>query len=1562
MSDYRVRLHLLRLPQLDKDAACGFALGIDADFDPAAFAAVDGVGPQQIAAVRAAVRDRLPEDDAAGYEAALAVPLGLLMPWTWTIASLDLRGDGNSARATLLPGPLAEADCRKAIYQFVDRRREAGGAWADTLYDPAAAARYWSTPPAEVVLQPQSFPPWAAVLATLGQETAPVPVRYAGVYRLFTVRAAELAALGNAVRARLRVGAQDNDLEFDFSTDESIVVNITVDGRPAEIAARLAACDPRPAHGWMQSGGWITQTVASQGPGLDVLPQRLLPWFDRPAVLLHDEGAVDLDLVTRAIDERPGFGARHAAGEVQLALDGANLIRAVVQDPAAVAALEARAQAWVSEPNVAARLDALLGDARARLPATWNEHADGSAFEDAWQRLDTAARRARLRELALAVATPEALLRRYQRLWKDVVAGLPWPSIAETDLARRVELDDGSAGVAAVLAANGALASRGALGAAIAAALQASLAIGPVAAAAWKDLAIEAVWPEAQPASPSADPSDADGIALQIQSGQNDAALADLSGVGLLIRRETPAPSGWRCPSLGEGLCERSGFTWPHALSALPFQRMQGMLRTGVVYRGDTLVQFDDALAARAEAPGGPAIESMYAVRMPEEPHPDMQVPALAYGADYRLAAFALPNPGVLPAVLQAPGDPLRLRDGLRQQDLAGIPAQDLAFRRRAGVQALEFIDAARRTALREPASAGAAYSRDTPLLAHELERPQALQDAHLLAPLLLLPQRHPEARFVVRPPRIDCLGFVRWCEYDRLSNPADHRWDRFLLAAEALAWYLEEADDAERRRCLPTDPAVAALRFSLLDENGDAVGEAKERRLRAVLPQDVPDDYGHGDLSRDDRGHVGIALTFGGDAASIALDGDILAIRVPEASVHYLRMQPVSDARDLARFAAGTRGTWPGVVLPVECATRTIGIDAQQLYRSLALTLADPQASRDVELSLVVADADRRAFRRIWKIETGTQAWRWQGRPFQPPPRTAPAPAVDSAGAADLDWEADAFADRAPEAAHVSSCRVLAGASVLLRREPGGGDTRERYFRFSVAAHHRYADIYRALGEPLPAHEARLSARRRREAPYPFNDPWLPALRPGRNTEPVPPPLVKAFVPLTLAAESRSASGVMCLLNEGFCDIGGTAEGIEAVIDDVWLKTSDGAETGLQQFGADPLFSGAERSGAEEPLRTLDVRGPLGHTFDTDTVAPLFVATSFLLDPPDDALPFHFMKLKLRRVLDPAGMGDPKAPPTAADAATVAARGEFVAVIDPEDVDGVATLSLGTSEPAALRLHVDEAGWRFDVQGAFRRVLKGAGKGRLSLYVKRLRDVRELGRVVGSDWEVAACVAETRNGRPLRRRVFSASLSHRHASQPLGFGISLAGCSGARIASGPRLSDYTPPTWTQCLPDRRWLLPPGFDALTLRVADAGFTLRDARGDTVALQSVPLANEGGADGMPRGVAQLLLVTRRSRGIDGREFDAYVGLYAHAAASGAFETIDGADVRAVDAGLRVRLVWVQVVPACFDRPFARNGFWNLCFPAADDDGRPVDAQARIVGLSESCEVKAAEQGG
>jgi hypothetical protein len=59
-------------------------------------------------------------------------------------------------------------------------------------------------------------------------------------------------------------------------------------------------------------------------------------------------------------------------------------------------------------------------------------------------------------------------------------------------------------------------------------------------------------------------------------------------------------------------------------------------------------------------------------------------------------------------------------------------------------------------------------------------------------------------------------------------------------------------------------------------------------------------------------------------------------------------------------------------------------------------------------------------------------------------------------------------------------------------------------------------------------------------------------------------------------------------------------------------------------------------------------VVGPIGYTFDSDSTAPLFGNTSFIVPPPESAtmvtdLGWFFVKLRFRRKLEPTGLERPR-------------------------------------------------------------------------------------------------------------------------------------------------------------------------------------------------------------------------------------------------------------------------------------------------------------------------------
>ena len=105
----------------------------------------------------------------------------------------------------------------------------------------------------------------------------------------------------------------------------------------------------------------------------------------------------------------------------------------------------------------------------------------------------------------------------------------------------------------------------------------------------------------------------------------------------------------------------------------------------------------------------------------------------------------------------------------------------------------------------------------------------------------------------------------------------------------------------------------------------------------------------------------------------------------------------------------------------------------------------------------------------------------------------------------------------------------------------------------------------------------------------------------------------------------------------------------------------------------------------------------------------------------------------------------------------------------------------------------------------------------------------------------------------------------------------------------------------------------------------------------LGLQSRPQAAPGDDANPPRGVAELLLVTRLVRGLDGREFESYLGVYASEGKD--WMLLEGDGIGAGDTSLQGRVLWVQVVPALFGQAFARNTLWTLWLR------RPVRSAAR-----------------
>ncbi|MCA9258653.1 MAG: hypothetical protein KDA61_05615, partial [Planctomycetales bacterium] len=337
--------------------------------------------------------------------------------------------------------------------------------------------------------------------------------------------------------------------------------------------------------------------------------------------------------------------------------------------------------------------------------------------------------------------------------------------------------------------------------------------------------------------------------------------------------------------------------------------------------------------------------------------------------------------------------------------------------------------------------------------------------------------------------------------------------------------------------------------------------------------------------------------------------------------------------------------------------------------------------------------------FRYVSEVRLLRQVWRWRGRPVPPFPADAAAPGLidafppDAAGrdltqseldAPDLPqlWDAIGFGDRSTtDLLDQSTGIAAANASATLYTENLAGDRRALYFRFGAQATGRYAALF--PGERLECQASEIAK---------WHDPkkqevnvanaWRRLFVPARREEELPKPAVRFVVPLTESeADSRRATtpGLLVVLDDTWFSYGGLAEVLEAEISmasDYYRDNTASEPVAFRpEFGPDPTLTnrgwtkvdvGEAAEGDPDELHapsealSMQIVGPIGHTFDTGAEAPLYNATSFILRPPGvdavdgqgtaagesdpwygDSLAWYFAKIRFRRVLLPEATAD---------------------------------------------------------------------------------------------------------------------------------------------------------------------------------------------------------------------------------------------------------------------------------------------------------------------------------
>ncbi len=671
------------------------------------------------------------------------------------------------------------------------------------------------------------------------------------------------------------------------------------------------------------------------------------------------------------------------------------------------------------------------------------------------------------------------------------------------------------------------------------------------------------------------------------------------------------------------------------------------------------------------------------------------KLPPLKFGQTYELAAFVIGNSGALPKEL-SDGHPAKLRDWAEtfQPDFASAvssPVRRMKYLRRVRVAKPRFsvvgeigevgelriqlpripdqvFPLAGELKLKPASISGIPLPDPSEDMTFKGADPVVNAGAQNL-PLLLLPNlkiaKPTEFSFGLRKPATDLATWNRWLAKDQdaetgSNKPTEEKrkqvWADYHRKAPKDP---SRASDKDRKDISLDDPAVENFFVAEL-----VVMRSKIENAEPIKPQkvDIPAPPATGGVGLAQSLPATVVCTLG-EVSELRAVGSQLTVTIGKGEVAELRIYvPVKaqwfDDDNLRRFhklSPSTEGTWQKYE-----GTYYLFSPLRMLLEGATTDLPSSKELWDAIRPVAVGGRlavhlDRKAagslnkFDYVASVDLRRQLWRWQGRPLrefpartndkQPEINELPLETDTPATNAFL-WDAEGFGDRGDDDYMLTraSLSTLDNSPVLFE-DDRTQDRRALYYRFAVRAFTRYSGLLETLQKD--ASEFRDSSRDATSPgttdPQNPRDNWKRFMLNCRWQEEVPKPQVKFVVPLTEAASAGDASkarlpGLLVVLNEGWYEVGGLAETLVAEMQEADSPTG-GAK--LPEFGPDPILTGDAWTGGTVKM---DVSQPLGHTFDTDADAPLFVASSCLLSfpelPKNLADKWSFAKLVFKRSL----------------------------------------------------------------------------------------------------------------------------------------------------------------------------------------------------------------------------------------------------------------------------------------------------------------------------------------
>lgn len=790
--------------------------------------------------------------------------------------------------------------------------------------------------------------------------------------------------------------------------------------------------------------------------------------------------------------------------------------------------------------------------------------------------------------------------------------------------------------------------------------------------------------------------------------------LRRIAGVGVLMRQSQNGggqQSPWRCLNMAELHAEEQ-MSLVYAKSLVPYRlTYQNDLRQALVtYNDNPLIAKSPAVGLsggvdlRDEFEEGDVVRIEYT---PAHKNSDWaKLPPLKFGQTYDLAAFAIGNSGALPKELTA-GHPAKLLGSTSdfQADLSDY-IRRVKYLRRVRVGKPRFavpgeigqvgklriqlpgipeqvLPLAGDLKLNPASVSGIPLPDPTEDMTFDTDQKPVLNAGAQNLPLLLLPYQNGanlagEFVFGLRKPATDLVTWNRWLAKDQDAEPGP---DKPTFDKRLQVW-------ADYHRKAPKDPdqAVDENREDItLDDPAAAnffVAELVPMRAKAMMAAktvtvNVPPPQGDDGVNLAQSPPITVRCRHG-ELSNITseLGSSELVVTVGKGEVVELRIYtPVNaqwfDDENLRRFhklPPPKEGEWKKfenafyLFSPLRMILEGVSEQlpkAEELWQAIRPDLLGSRLA--VHFDRNSADANN-TFDYVATVDLRRQLWRWQGRPLKdfPALKTDQQAEINKLPG-DLDtpatnaflWDAEGFGDRGDDDYMLTTTAVsLLDSSPVLFEDDRAQDLRALYYRFSVRAHSRYRGLlennapeFRDSNRDATPNELNEQSKRR--------DNWKRYLVNCRWQEEAPKPQVKFVVPLTESASKANVGkaqlpGLLVVLNETWYEVGGLAEKLLAELQEVTFRKNSSETELIPEIGPDPILTGEEWTGGKI---TLEVSQPIGHTFDTDAEAPLFVASSCVLSLPDVPKAMEdkwcFAKINFKRQLTVNGKDEIHSKPT---------------------------------------------------------------------------------------------------------------------------------------------------------------------------------------------------------------------------------------------------------------------------------------------------------------------------